>query len=103
MKGQSRVVGLACKPLKAWFSEMGERESMTGFSLCGSVCYLYYYWTVYFTLYNASVTFFVTLGKYPDIFEYTQIPWCLFPPMKWAHFTELLESSHEARLNCVPR
>ena len=33
MKGQSRVEGLACKPLKAWFSEIRERESMTGFSL----------------------------------------------------------------------
>lgn len=37
MKGQSRVVGLACKPLKAWFSEIRGRESTAGFSLWFSV------------------------------------------------------------------
>lgn len=51
---------LSGKPLKALFSEIRERQSVTGFSLwfiVSSVLLLY----VYFTLYNASGTFFETL------------------------------------------
>ena len=56
----SRQQELAGKPLKALFSEIRERESVTGFCLWFGVSFVLLL-CVYFTLYNASGTFFVTL------------------------------------------